>query len=94
MDKTTYPILTKRLLRPEQYLYPINSLEAKKSLLISLSPMLSDAEVERTKETVACESFTRCRSSKGKSRYSSYDYTDMDTQSKVAYVEYEKRYEL
>jgi len=56
--------------------------------------MLSDAEVERTKETVACESFTRCRSSKGKSRYSSYDYTDMDTQSKVAYVEYEKRYEL
>jgi len=54
--------------------------------------MLSDAEVERSKEITACESFTRCKSSKGKSRLSSYEYTDIDAQIKVTYAEYEKRY--
>ena len=88
---SNYPILSTRLLRPENYLHPPTSLEAKKALLISLSPMLTDAEEQRVKETTACEAFTRCKSGKGKGKYSSYEYTDVDVQCKVEFAEYEKR---
>jgi len=94
LSGSSYPILSTRLLRPENYLYPSSSLEGKKSLLLSLSPMLSDAEEQRQKETSACESFTRCSSGKGKGKYACYVYTDVDVKCQVDFPEYEKRYGL
>ncbi len=91
LSGSTYPILSTRLLRPENYLYPSSSLEGKKSLLMSLTPMLSDAEEQRKKETSACENFTRCTSGKGKGKYSCYVYTDKDVKCPVDFPEYEKR---
>jgi hypothetical protein len=67
-------------------------LEAKKALLLSLSPMLTEAEEQRQKETAACENFTRCKSGKGKGKFSTYDYTDIDVKCQVDFPEYEKRY--
>lgn len=88
---STYPILSRRLLCPNDYLYPSSSLEGKKALLMSLSPMLSEADEQRQKETAACENFTRCKSGKGKGRFSCYDYTDIDVKCQVDFAEYEKR---
>jgi hypothetical protein len=53
--------------------------------------MLTEAEEQRQKETAACESFTRCKSGKGKSKFSCYDYTDIDVKCQVDFAEYEKR---
>lgn len=92
LSGSKYPILSTRLLKPEAYLYPASSLEAKKALLLSLSPMLSDAEEQRQKETSACESFTRCKSGKGKGKFACYEYTDVDVKCTVDFAEYEKRY--
>ena len=77
---------------PDQYQYPSSSIESKKELLISLSPMLTNAENQRKVDIELCEQFTRCRSSKGKGRYSCYEYTDIDTQLLVDYDEFERRY--
>ena len=92
LQETKYPVTSTRHLRPEQYLHPKGSIEAKKTLLLGLSPMLTDAERERSREATACESFTRCRSNKARSRNCSFEYTDIDTHIKTAYSEYEKRY--
>lgn len=54
--------------------------------------MLNEAEEQRQKETAACENFTRCKSGKGKGKFSSYDYTDIDVKCQVEFAEYEKRY--
>ena len=53
--------------------------------------MLADSEEQRSKETNACEVFTRCKSSKAKGKYASFDYTDIDVQCKIGFEEYEKR---
>ena len=89
---SSYPILSRRLLCPNDYLYPSSTIEAKKALLLSLSPMLTTSEEERKKETAACENFTRCKSGKGKGRSACYDYTDIDIKCQVDFAEYEKRY--
>ena len=91
LKESTYPILSRRLLRPNDYLYPSSSLEGKKALLVSLTPMLAEAEEQRKKETSACENFTRCKAGKGKSKFSGYDYVDIDVKSSVDFAEYEKR---
>lgn len=88
---TAYPILSRRLLCPNDYQYPSSSLEGKKALLMSLSPMLTEAEEQRKKETSACENFTRCKAGKGKGKFSGYDYIDIDVKSSVDFDEYEKR---
>jgi hypothetical protein len=88
---SSYPILSRRLLCPNDYLYPSSTIEGKKALLMSLSPMLSEADTERQKEAAACESFTRCKSGKGKSKFAGYDYTDIDVKCQVDFAEYEKR---
>lgn len=94
LASTTYPIESVRFLHPERYAHPPFSLEAKKSLLLSLSPMLSEAETQRSLEVTACERFTRCKSGKSKGKNAAYDYTDMDTQCKIEFADYEKRYKL
>ena len=85
-----YKIVTSRLMFPEEFLHPPTSMEAKKSLLISLSPMLTEAEEQRKKDTQELEDFTRCRSSKGRGR-SNYEYIDIDTSSRVDFPDFEKR---
>lgn len=92
LDITKYPIMQTRIIKPELFLHPIASLEAKKSILIGLSPMLSDAEEQRKSESLACELFTRCKSSKEIGRSSYYCYTDMDTHNKIGFAEYETRF--
>ena len=42
-DISSYIILPSRIVYPERYIHPNNSLEAKKALLMSMSPMLADA---------------------------------------------------
>ena len=135
VQNTKYPILSMRQMYPDRFKYPLNSLEAKKAILLGLfvyylrsylfdgdvridvnhphssprctdlhsssihpspitglSPMLNDSEDQRKKDSAATEAFTRCKSGKGRGRYSGYEYTDMDTQQKLSYEEYEKRY--
>eukprot|EP01038_Epipyxis_sp_PR26KG_P004967 gene4967-6946_t len=92
LQNTNYKILPSRLLLPNQFIHPHESLEAKKSLLISLTPMLSDAENQRNRDVQLCEEFTRCKSGKGKGRYSCYEYTDIDSQIVIPYEDYESRY--
>ena len=59
---------------------------------MGLSPMLVEAEKERQKDTEECEENTRCKVSKGTGRYSSYEYTDIDTGRVVSLEEYNRRY--
>ncbi len=90
-DMSKYKIITSRLMFPEDFLHPPTSMEAKKSLLISLSPMLTEAEEQRKKDTQDLEEFTRCRSAKGRGR-SNYEYIDIDTSVKVDFADFERRY--
>ncbi len=90
-DNTSYRLVNSRLIMPENFHHPLNSLEAKKSLVISLTPMLTGAEEQRKKDTEECENFTRCKSVKCRSGRSSYVYIDVDTNTKVDYSEYESR---
>ena len=40
---SNYMIIPSRIVYPERYIHPNNSLEAKKALLMSMSPMLAEA---------------------------------------------------
>ena len=79
---------------PALYQHHPSTIESKKELLISLSSMLTNAETQRKIDTNLCEQFTRCKSTKGKGRYSCYEYTDIDTQLVVDFDEFERRYQL
>lgn len=92
LDVSNYRILPVRIMKPEQFEHPLHSLEGKRKLLLSLSPMLSDNENQRKIDVTACEEYTRCKSSKGKGRFSTYDYTDFDTNAMISHSEYETRY--
>lgn len=89
-EMSAYKIVTSRLMFPDEFLHPPTSMEAKKSLLISLSPMLTEAEEQRKKDTHDLEEFTRCRSSKGRGR-SNYEYNDIDTATRVDFADFERR---
>lgn len=91
MKRTNYRIMPSRSMFPEQFPLPAASIEAKKAILISLSPMLTDAESQRQSDVLACEVYTRCKVGKGRGRYSSYEYTDVDVNSVISVKEYEKR---
>lgn len=65
--------------------------DAKKALLLSLTPMISDADKQRQIDSKQCEDFTRCKVGKSKGRNSSFEYTDIDTDLIVATDEYEIR---
>lgn len=92
LKSSNYKLLSTRLIHPELFEFPSSTLESKKALLLSLSPMLKEAEEQKKKDTAACESFTRCKSSKGRGSYGIYQYTDFDIHTMVDYPEYEKRY--
>jgi hypothetical protein len=83
--------VTSRWLFPEEFLHPIETIEGKKSLIISLTPMLTESEEQRKRDSQDCEQFTRCKSSKVRSARASYEYTDVDTSQKVGYDDYEMR---
>ena len=88
---SNYKILPSRMLRPELFDHPAHSLEGKKKLLLSLSPMLTDNETQRKADITACEEFTRCKSGKGKGRLANYEYIDMDTNQALDHAEFERR---
>lgn len=77
---------------PESYSYPSQSLEAKKQLLYSLSPVLGDLDKQRKIDSSDCEKYTRCKVNKG--AYNTFEYYDFDMNSIVTDHEYEKRYSL
>jgi hypothetical protein len=89
-DVCKYKLVSSRLMFPENFPHPSTSIESKKSLLISLSPMLTEAEDQRKQDTKECEEYTRCRSSRGKGR-SNYEYIDIDTSLRVEFAEFERR---
>mmetsp|Transcript_9522 Transcript_9522/g.14327 ORF Transcript_9522/g.14327 Transcript_9522/m.14327 type:complete len:385 (-) Transcript_9522:117-1271(-) len=89
-----YNILPSCFLFPEQFPHPKNSLEAKKAILLSMTPMLTDAETQRKKVSESCKDFTRCRVGKSQGRSSSYEYFDIDTDTQISVEEYCKRYML
>lgn len=91
-ENTAYKILPSRTLFPEKYSNPPESVESKKSLLLSLSTMLSDSEKQRQYDSKLNENFTKCRVSKNKSKNAYYEYTDVNTGMVVTSEEYEKRY--
>ena len=92
LANTNYRLLSTRLVHPELYEFPKSSVEAKKALLLSLSPMLKDADEQKKKDSAACEAFTRCKSMKGKGSYGIYEYIDVDIHLRVDFPEFEKRY--
>jgi hypothetical protein len=91
LSNTNYRLVTSRLLFPEEFLHPIETIEGKKYLIISLTPMLTASEEQRKRDTLDCEQFTRCKSNKVRGR-ASYEYVDVDTSQKVGYDDFEMRY--
>lgn len=91
LDDINYPILPKRILTPEAFQLPPNTVAAKKALLHSMTPMLTEGEHQRKIDTTKCEEFTRCRVEKNKIRASCYDYVDIDTNLRISGTEYTKR---
>lgn len=92
--ETNYILLPARMREPDSFVHPASSLESKKAVLLSLSPMLTDAERQRKGDSIEVETFTRCRVDKGRDRSSYYDYIDIDTNLIVDPIEYQRRYIL
>lgn len=90
-EKTTYKLMAERLMLPEKFYHPIGSAENRREILMGLSPMLNDADTHRKQEVEACETFTKCKSSKVKTK-NSYEYIDVVTMKAVDFAEYERRY--
>lgn len=91
-EKSTYKLMAERLMLPEKFYHPIGSAENRREILMGLSPMLNDADTHRKQEIEACETFTKCKSSKVKTR-NSYEYIDVVTLKAVDFTEYERRYD-
>eukprot|EP01041_Mallomonas_annulata_P002264 gene2264-4404_t len=89
--ESCYMILPSRIITPSVFKHPPSSLDGKKELLHSLSPMLIEAEKVRKTDADECEKFTRCkyRSGKGRDR-SVYEYIDIDTNIAVDACEFER----
>ncbi len=77
--KSNYRLIPLRMMNPENYTHPPKSMESKKALLLSLSPMLAEAEKQQKSDVAACQKFTGCSSNKGKGRHSSYEYRDLNS---------------
>lgn len=92
LKKTNYKILPSRILTPDLYDAPPESMQSKRAVLLGLSPMLTDAEKQKKIDGELCTKFTRCTSYKGKGRCGQFEYFDLDTQSVMEYENYQKRY--
>ncbi len=93
-SSTAYPLLPHRTAFPEAYRGGAVDLEAKKALLLSLSPALAEAERVRRADCAAAEAFTRTKVGKAtnKNRLSSFEYRDVDTDEVIDDSEYERRF--
>lgn len=90
---TGYSIMPMRHIYPDQFKPDSQSVEAKKALLVSLTPLLVQAEADRLAESKACEEFTRCRVVKVKgNRNVCYSYCDVDNEDVVPWEDFEMRY--
>lgn len=56
---TNYKLLPSRTIYPEQFTLPASSLESKTSLVLSLSPMITEGEKQRLFDASECEEYTR-----------------------------------
>lgn len=92
VETTKYKLLPSRSIYPELFPHPITSIEGKRALLLSLTPMLTEGEGQRQVDVTNCESFTRCKCEKSRKVNSSYEYVDIDTNTSVSSDKYEERY--
>lgn len=92
VENTKYKLLPSRSIYPELFPHPISTIEGKRALLISLTPMLTEGEGQRQLEVTNCETFTRCKCEKSRKINSSYEYIDVDTNLSVSSDKYEERY--
>jgi hypothetical protein len=89
---TRYVMLPNRRLYPENFPYPSESIQSKKQLLMTISPVLETSEKERKQEVDDCEQYTRCRVVRSNRAY--FEYVDTDHNTYVEYPEYERRYNM
>lgn len=89
-EKTTYKLMSERLMLPERFFHPIGSIENRREILLGLSGMLTEADAQRKQDVDACEKFTQCKSSKGRGK-NTYEYVDILSQRTIDFDEYEKR---
>jgi hypothetical protein len=90
-EESQYRVLPARVLFPENFQYPSSSIEGKKQLLVSMTPMLTEGENQRKMDATKCEEFTRCRVEKDKLRSSHYQYIDVDTNQPISGTDYHQR---
>lgn len=65
--------------------------DAKRTLLLGMTAMVSDAEKQRQIDCKLCEDSTKCRVEKSKNKAFPYTYVDIDTGCTIEAEEYEKR---
>ncbi len=86
-----YGLLPKRHLEPKSFEHPAHTLEGKRSLLMSLTPMLEVSEKQRKIDANNCENATRCRIESRKTRGSWFQYFDFDIGANIDPSVYEER---
>ena len=94
IEQLKYPLIPSRWVYPDAFPFSVNSIESKRAILMSLSPMLTGSDKQKQSDTKSCEEYTRCKVCKGNSRSSPYDYHDIDIDIKIDPSEYERRYLL
>ena len=89
----TYPLFSNQILNSDKYQHKSSTLEGKRALLVSLAPMLTEAEKQRQADGAECERATCCKSVKlrGKGCGSIYEYYDISSNVKVPHHEFERR---
>ena len=73
-------------------MFPAETIESKRAVLMSLGPMLDEAEKQRKIDVAQCEDMTRCRIESKRTRASWYQYSDVDSSTVIDPSEYEERY--
>lgn len=91
LEKTSYNLVSTRILYPERFEHPASTLDGKKFVLLSIAPSLEVADKQRKLDTQATENFTRCKVCKSRGRLSHFEYRDIDIDMVISESEYEKR---
>ena len=65
--------------------------DAKRTLLLGMTAMVSDAEKQRQIDCKLCEDSTKCRVEKSKNKAFPYTYVDIESGCTVEAEEYERR---
>ena len=90
-ELTNYIILPSYTISPETYSHPPNTLDGKKALLLSMSPMLNSAETQRKIDSDKCQVSTGCKVMKAGTRNANFEYYDVTRCVIIEDSEYEKR---